>query len=84
MIIPSLELENFLNFQSSQISKKSFFQTCTIQKTPISKYFKRAFNSMARIEQAFYYSKCVKIALKEIYSTNPKTADIQNKDEEIG
>jgi hypothetical protein len=39
---------------------------------------------MARIEQAFYYSKCVKIALKEIYSTNPKTVDIQNEDEEIG
>jgi hypothetical protein len=39
---------------------------------------------MARIEQAFYYSKCVLIVLKEIYSTNPKTVDIQNEDEGIG
>jgi hypothetical protein len=76
-----LELENFLNFQYAQISKKSFFHGCTIEKTSVNKYFRRAFGSMNKLEQALYYSKCVKIILKEIYSTNPNKNNFQNEDE---
>ena len=76
MIIPSLELENLLNFQNSQILNKNFFHPCTAQKTPVTKAFKRAFKTMTPLEQANYYSKCVKITLKEIYSTNDKHRQI--------
>jgi hypothetical protein len=46
-IIYSIEIENLINYQHSELVSKPLFSFCTTERASVCKQFKRAFSSMS-------------------------------------